>query len=141
MKSVTLIFMIVLFFSISVSFAENKITTEDTYGTWINADYNEKYGRAKEIHHPEGISEWYSKVKDTKPAFTLNYTLTDSYYDDVGNLWMKYTFLTIEDGSTGYIIFKFSESGKVRESVWMEARYPDEMSPIGGNYVIHYRKE
>ena len=78
----------------------------------------------------------------TKPSFTFSYTLSDSWYDNEGNFWIKYTFYSFEeDGYSGYIIFKFSDSGKVRESVWSGAKYPDEMSQIGGNYAIHYRQE
>jgi len=141
MKIRVLYLIIPMIFVLSISFAENKITVEDIFGTWINSDYNEKYGRAKEIHHPDGTSEWYSKETDTEHGYTLKYTITDIWYNEEGNLWIKSTFFTIEDSSTGYIIFKFSDSGKVRESVWSEAKYPDEMSPIGGNYAIHYRHE
>jgi len=141
MKSKTFMLVITLLLATSVSFAEEKIRIEDTYGTWVNSDYNEKYGWAKEIFHPDGTSEWYSKITDKKPSLTFSYTLSDSWYDNEGNFWIRYTFYTFEeDGYSGYKILKFSDSGKVRESVWSGVKYPDEMSPIGGNYAIHYRQ-
>ena len=142
MKTRMLFVLIALLFVVSVSFAGDKITIEDTYGAWINSDYNtEKYGRAKEINHPDGTSEWYYRVTDIEPCYTLKYSITDSWYDKEGNFWIKCIFYTIEENSTSYMIFKFSDSGKVRESVWSGVKYPDEMSPIGGNYSIYYRQE
>ena len=141
MKTRILLLVLMLLFGISVSFAGDKITIEDTYGTWINSDYNEKYGRAKEIHHPDGTSEWYGKITNTEPGYTLKYTITDSWYDKEGNLWITYTWFSIEEGTSGYIIHKFSDSGKVREKVSSSQDYPDEMSPIAGNYSILYRQE
>ena len=142
MKTRMLVVLIALVLSESVSLSDDEITFEDTYGTWINSDYNtETYGRAKEINHPDGTAEWYYRVTDIKPCYTPKYTIKDSWYDKEGNLWIKCTFFTIEENTTSYMIFKFSNSGKVRESVWSGAKYPDEMSPIGGNYRIHYRQE
>jgi hypothetical protein len=142
MKTRVLSLVVTMIFVVSISFAEDKITIEDTYGTWINSDYNVKqYGRAKEINHPDGTAEWYYRVTDIEPGFTLKYTIKDSWYDKEGNFWIKCTFYTIEENSTSYMLFKFSNSGKIRESVWSGVKYPDEMSPIGGNYRIHYRQE
>jgi len=139
MKARMLLSVIILLLVFSLSFAGDKITIEDTYGTWINSDYNEVYKPAKSIYHSDGTYELYSKVTDTKPAVTGKNTITDSWYDKEGNLLIKNIW--VEVGSTGYGIIKCSDSGKVREYVWSGADYPDEVSPIAGNYWIQYRQE
>jgi hypothetical protein len=148
MKTRTLIFVIVLLFALFVSFAGDKISIEDIYGTWVNSDYNENAYMGKAIEHPDGTYELFNKVTDTEPAWTRKEIITDSWYDKEGNLWISYTFeeiylYTVVDlpDFSGYGLYKFSDSGKVRENVWAQADYPDEMSPIGGNYSIHYRQE
>ena len=142
MKTRKLALLIVLLLMVSLSFADDKISIDDIYGIWINSDYNGNYPpRAKEIHHPEDTSEWYYRVTDSEPGYTFKYTRTDSWHDNEGNLWIKYTWYCNEDSTSGYMIIKLSDSGKTRESVYSEVKYPDEMSPIGGNYAIHYRQE
>ncbi len=151
MKSRMLILVIILLFTVSVSFAGGKISIEDTYGTWVNADYNEKGQYVKEIDHPDGTYDLYLKLTDTEPTWIGEKTIIDSWYDKEGNLWIKWTIFWEEERSSykqpvgsnpnSYGLFKFSDSGKVRESVRSNKDYPDEMSPIGGNYAIHYRQE
>ena len=151
MKTRMLILVIILLFTVSVSFAGGKISIEDTYGTWVNADYNEKGQYVKEIDHPDGTYVLYLKLTDTEPTWIGEKTIIDSWYDKEGNLWIKCTIFWEEERSsyerevggqsTSYRLYKYSDSGKVRESVWSYQDYPDEMSPIGGNYAIHYRQE
>ena len=83
--------MIVLFLAVSLSFGEDKISIDDIYGTWVNPDYNEKGQYAKIINNPDGTYEWYSKDTDTEPAWTGQHTITDSWHDRKGNLWVKST--------------------------------------------------
>jgi hypothetical protein len=142
---------IVVLLAVSVSFAGDKISIDDIYGTWINADYNTKGQMAKVIEHPDGTYDRYLKVTDPEPTWIAEKTITGSWYDEEGNLWVKCTYFFEEERSsyqreeggkiTYYGLYKFSDSGKVRESVWSVQDYPDEMSPIGGNYEIHYRQE
>ena len=139
MKTRTLVLVIVTLFAVSVSFADDKITIEDTYGTWVNSDYNVVYKPAKSIYYSDGTYEIFSREIDTEPAITGKNTITDSWYDEEGNLWVKNTW--VEVSSTGYGLFKFSDCGKVLEYVWSEVDYPDEVSPIAGNYWIQYRQE
>ena len=146
-----LILVIILLFTVSVSFAGGKISIDDIYGTWVNADYNEKGQYAKEIDHPDGTYDCYQKLTDTEPTWIGEKTIIDNWYDKEGNLWIKWTIFWEEERSSykqpvgsnpnSYGLFKFSDSGKVRESVRSNKDYPDEMSPIGGNYAIHYRQE
>ncbi len=77
-------------------------------------------------------------------------TIIGSWYDKEGNLWIKWTIFWEEERSSykepvggdlySYGLFKFSDSGKTRESVRSAQDYPDEMSLIAGNYAIHYRQ-
>ncbi len=151
MKTRTLILVIIFLVVISVLFAGKKISIEDTYGTWVNADYNTKGQMAKEIDYPNGTYAEYQQLTDTEPTWIGEKTIIDSWYDKEGNLWIKWTIFWDEEkssykkvvggGGPWYGLFKFSDSGKVRESVRSNKDYPDEMSPIGGNYAIHYRQE
>ncbi|HUT65974.1 MAG TPA: hypothetical protein VMZ05_07470 [Spirochaetota bacterium] len=150
MKTRTYLSIFILLVAVLVLFAGKKISIEDTYGTWVNADYNEKGQMAKEIDHPDGTYDRYPKLTDTEPTWIAEKTITGSWYDEEGNLWVKCTYFfeeerssfQYEEGSllTYYGVYKFSDSGKIRESVWSVQGYPDEMSPIAGNYAIHYRQ-
>ena len=139
MNARMLILVIILLLLFSLSFAGDKITIEDTYGTWINSDYNEVYKPAKSIYHSDGTYELYSKVTDTKPAVTGKNTITDSWYDKEGNLLIKNIW--VEVGSTGYGIIKCSDSGKVWEHVEISGDFPTEMDENHTQYHIYYRQE
>jgi len=140
MKTRAFVLTIVLLIAVPLSFADDKISIDDIYGTWVNPDYNEKGQYAKWVDHPDGTYELYSVMDYPEPTYTGKETITGSWYDKEGNLWVRWTYLNTV-GEFGYGLYKFSDSGKVRESVWSESDYPDEMSPIGGNYSIHYRQE
>jgi hypothetical protein len=151
MKARTLILVVILLLATFVLFAGKKISIEEAYGTWVNSDYNEKGQFAKEIDHPDGTYDLYQRLTDTEPTWIGEKTIKDSWYDKEGNLWIKWTIFWDEEkssykravggGGTYYGLFKFSDSGKVRESVRSAQDHPDEMSPIAGNYAIHYRQE
>jgi hypothetical protein len=136
--------------AVSVSFAGDKISIDDIYGTWVNADYNTKGQMAKVIAHPNGIYDYYLKTTDPEPNWIGEETITGSWYDEEGNLWIKCEMFFEEErssyklavGSTpySYELYKFSDSGKVWEKVSSSQDYPDEMSPIAGNYAIYYRQ-
>ncbi len=140
MKSRMLILVIILLFTVSVSFAGGKISIEDTYGTWVNADYNEKGQFAKVINNPDGTYEMYNKDTDTEPVWKDKYTVTDSWHDRKGNLWVKSTFVNDVTGLTGYKLSKYSKDGTTWENVWSAGDYPAEMSPIAGTHSILYRQ-
>ncbi len=141
MKSRTLIFVVILIFATIVLFAGKKVTIDVIYGTWVNSEYNETGKDAKWIINPDGTYKAYRSEKDTDPAWTGNYTVTDSWHDRKGNLWIKRTFDTVflEDW-IGYELSKYSNSGKVWEAVWQSSGYPTEISPLGGTYAIRYRQ-
>jgi hypothetical protein len=141
MKTKKFALVIVLFLAVLLSFAEDRITIDDIYGAWVNPDYNEKAPAAKWISHEDGSFEIYNKITDNKPSWTGKESITGSWHDKEGNLWIQFIAVYNEDGYTCYHLSKYSDSGKVWESVWTGARYPEEMSPIGGNYTIHYRQE
>ena len=74
--------------------------------------------------------------------WTLQYTITDSWYDDEGNLFVKYEGALdfAQQSSHAYFLNKFSNDGTVWEMVWSGVDYPNEVSLIGGNYRIYYRQ-
>ena len=140
MKTRTLILVIIFLVVISVLFAGKKISIEETYGTWVNSDYNEKGQWAKVINNPDGTYALYNKDTETEPAWTGKYTVTDSWHDRKGNLWVKSTFVTDETGFSGYELSKYSKDGTTWENVWSAGDYPAEMSPIAGTHSILYRQ-
>ncbi len=46
-----------------------KISIDETYGTWVNSDYNEKGQYAKEVDHPDGTYDLYQKLTDPEPMW------------------------------------------------------------------------
>ncbi len=141
MKLRTLILVVILIFATFVLSAGKKISIEETYGTWINSEYNEKGIEALVVMTSDGKIARYNSEKDTDPLWTGNYTVTDSWYDRKGNLWIKRTFDSdTHDDFIGYELSKYSNSGKVWEAVWQSSGYPTEMSPIAGTYEIRYRQ-
>jgi len=141
MKSGKLIITIAFLFTVSLIYAEDKISIGDTYGTWLNADYNFSGQNAKILITPEGIVEEYNKDTDTEPIYRSQRTITASWHDSDGNLWMKCKLVELDMGEKRYELDKFSDFGKVWELVWRGSDFPDEMSPIGGSYEIHYRQD
>ncbi len=140
MKTRALILVVILIFATIVLFAGKKISIEETYGTWVNSDYNEKGQWAKIIINPDGTYALYNKDTDTEPAWPGKYTVTDSWHDRKGNLWVKSTFVNDIDYASAYILEKISKDGLTMEWVWSMADYPTEMSPIGGTHAIRYRQ-
>ncbi|MHA2218900.1 MAG: hypothetical protein ACXACY_23505, partial [Candidatus Hodarchaeales archaeon] len=53
------ILILALLFAVSVSFASDKIKIEDTYGTWVNSDYNTEVQFAKIICYADGTIAVY----------------------------------------------------------------------------------
>ena len=140
MKAITFALVIALLLGVSLSFAGDEIAAYVTFGTWINSDYNDKGQPAKVIVNLDGTMKFFPAETDTIPWCQGTYTVTNHWHDRRGNLWIKYSYNPTGYG-TKYFLSKYSDSGKVWELVWMEARYPDEMSPIGGNYGIYYRQK
>jgi hypothetical protein len=141
MKTKTLILVVVLFFAVSLLFAEDEISVNDIYGTWVNADYNQKSQYAKWINLPDGTYEVYNKIMGSEKDSSGKQTITDSWYDEEGNLWIQCIYERETDDTVAYVVYKLSDSGKIRETVWSKVDYPEEMSPIGGEYSLHYRQE
>ena len=136
----TIVLIIILLLLTSLSFADARITAQDTYGTWSNSDYNVKAPYAKIIVNPDGSIKRFQTVTDTEPKCQGTYTVNDNWYDSTGNLWIKFDYKTT-GGRTFHVLSKHSESGTVWEWVSSEIKYPTEMSPIAGNYAIYYRHE
>jgi hypothetical protein len=143
MKFKTLIIVLALLFAASVSFAGDKISIDDIYGTWVNPDY--KFGFAEEviILNSDGTIVGYQYKTDIAPEYTCQSNIADSWYDNEGNLWIKFDGPCVgilNPNFYTYWLNKFRHDSMVWESVWSEVDYPTEMSPIGGNYVIYYRQ-
>jgi hypothetical protein len=131
----------ILLFAASLSFAGDKISIDDIYGTWVNSDYNEMAQFAKVIISPERMGEGYKIETDSEPSWIWEITVADSWHDSDGNLWIKWSIVTVDTGYKAYELNKFSRSGSVWEWVHSAGDYPTEMSPIAGTYSIHYRQD
>ncbi len=142
MKTRRLLSIFILLVAVLVLFAGKKISIEDTYGTWVNSDYSVSAEAEVIICNPDETVIGYSKATDTDIDWTLQYTITDSWYDDEGNLCVKYEGAVdrVQTSSHLYFLNKFSNDGTVWELVWSGVDYPTEMSRIGGNYTIYYRQ-
>ena len=142
MKTRTFVLVISLLFAVTIAFAEDKIRIEDTYGTWINTDYNVSAPAEVIICNPDGTVIGYSKATDTDIDWKAQYTITDSWYDSEGNLFVKYEAPVdrVQQTSHLYFLNKFSNDGTVWEMVWSGVDYPTEVNRIGGNYTIYYRQ-
>ena len=142
MKARTFVLVILFCVAVSLSFAVDKISIDDVFGTWVNSDYNDELWKAgKKVTNPDGTDLAYGKETDTEPAWKTEFTIIDSWHDKEGNLFVKGTFVIKEENKSGYYLDKLSNAGKVKETVWSQADYPDEVSPIGGIYEIYYRQE
>ena len=88
MKSGTLISVIALISVASISLADNTITVEDIYGTWVNQDY--KFGFAEDviIINPDHTIVGYQYKTDVEPAYICQFPIAESWYDNEGNLWI-----------------------------------------------------
>jgi hypothetical protein len=142
-KTILIVVVIILLFAVTISFVEDKIKIEDTYGTWVNPDYNIANPAEVIICKPDATLIGYAKATDTDIDWTLQYTITDSWYDDEGNLFVKYEgpLVFAQQSSPAYFLNKFSNDGDVWEMVWSGVKYPSEVSLIGGSYRIYYRQE
>jgi hypothetical protein len=143
MKFKTLIIVIALLFAASVSFAGDKISIDDIYGTWINSEYKFGMYEAVIILNPDGTIVGYDKETDAEPEYTCQSTITDSWYDNEGNLWIKFDGPGVGVLNPNFYLYwlnKFSHDGTVWESVFSGVDYPTELSLIGGNYIIYYRQ-
>jgi hypothetical protein len=145
----TLVLILILVFAeliIAGSCATGKktyISTNDALkklsGTWVNSDYNEKGQMAKVIINPDGTELGYDKETSTDYYYKEEFTITDTWYDPEGNLWIKSIWVNVFNES-GYELLKLSNSGKVMEIVWSSVDYPDELSPLAGTYGIYYHQ-
>ena len=143
MKTTLFVLVIILLVPVTISFAEDQIRIEDSYGTWVNPDYNIANPAEVIICKPDSTLIGYAKATDTNIDWTLQYTITDSWYDDEGNLFVKYEGVLDLAHQSFHTFFlnKFSNDGTVWEMVWSQVKYPSEVSLIGGIYRIYYRQE
>ncbi len=79
MKTRKLLISIILLSTSLLLFAVDKITIDQTYGTWVNSDYNYSGQNAKITITPEGIVEEYNKDTDEDPIYRSKRTITDRW--------------------------------------------------------------
>jgi hypothetical protein len=150
MKTRSLFFVIILLSAVSVSFAGDKISVDQFYGTWINENYNEyRYHHAKVIFNPDGPFAYYENINDTKPKVFGTFILKDSWVDSEGNIWIledEYVGTYFEGKKVShYYINKISNSGRTLESFRHSSnvgQYPEEkdLNPNDSWYRVHYRQ-
>lgn len=135
------IVILVLLFPISVSFASDNIKIEDTYGTWVNTDYNTKVQFAKIICYADGAIAVYEKESDTEPKWIGKCVITNSWCDLNGNLWIKreVTYKLTGQIVKSYWLEKYCNDCTKREYVWSNLVCPTELSQQKDKYAIHYR--
>jgi hypothetical protein len=127
-----------------------EVVKEDNalFSTWVNAEYEGKAPAfsAKFVTFPDGRQLDYLKIADTTPEWESRFTIEETWIDAEGNHWYKSRWTTDyypykEARFKGYGLIRISASGTVWEGVGAEAGYPEELSPIGGQYGIYHRQE
>ena len=138
--TLVLVFIVVLAGCATGNKAYKKSFKEEVVGTWINPDYENRYGHhAKVVIKPDGMYEGYPNAQDTEFKFGL-LTITDRWIDSEGNIFYK----ALADnllGTIKYELWKLSKSGTVFEYVWDNLEYPTDINPDGPGYRIIYRQQ
>jgi hypothetical protein len=125
--------------------AQNKL-----FGTWINEEY--EYNNYKLIYNSDGKAFVYSKwakVPDYECRFTIEKTWTDekgyTYYKTL-EIWSTIPFddsrsLNSDLGPwRSFAVHRINPSGDTKEIVSSADGYPEEFSPVSGDYGVHYRQ-
>jgi len=149
MKSITLIFVIVIFSMTSFLFAEDvkkPISQADFLkvfiGTWVNMDYGDFFKPQKVVYSPDNRWEEYIFLTDDQPEHYGPYTIDEMWTDSKGDIWFKVSAKCIAPTHYGtpLTLGKISNAGKVLDSVWQYSRYPTEISAIEGAVSTYYRQ-
>ena len=149
MKSMALIVVLVLFFMSSLIFAEdvkNAISEKEFFqvfsDTWVNEDYlGTVYEKQKVINYSDGKWEEYNLIKDAQPYHYGIYTMDAIWVDSNDDIGYKARRECLVHGTKYFILGKINNFSTVWEYVWSGVDYPNEVSLIGGNYMIYYRQE
>ncbi len=115
--------------------------------TWVNAEYDGNYYLVAKIEiYPDGRELDYLRVSDTIPEWEGRPTDEEKWIDAEGNHWYKgrgfwHEYRTKQGEQELFFLSKVNPSGTVLESVVAQADYPEELSPVGGQYGIWYKQE
>jgi len=116
-------------------------------GTWVNAKYDGTWFTPAKIELlPDGRELDYLRISDTTPEWEAKSTDEEKWIDAEGNHWFKgygifHDYGTNQNEQKWFVLSKINASRTVLESVTSQADYPEELSPIGGQYSIWYKKQ
>jgi hypothetical protein len=116
-------------------------------GTWVNEKYDGTwYTPAKIELLPDGRELDYLRISDTTPEWEMQNASGEEWIDSEGNYWFKGQGIWVDYGTNQneqkfFILSKINASRTVLESATSQSDYPEELSPVGGQYSIWYRKE
>ena len=94
--------------------------------------------------YPDGTWDGYQRTSGSALAGKGSYVLVEKWTDSEGNIWYKMHvwYGPIFEGHPGsYELDKFSESGKVWESLSFKDAFPSEIDKSIYKYNILYRQE
>jgi len=118
---------------------------EVLYGTWANEEYENYYG--KYIYNSDGTGLHYSRATLKNPDLECRFTIEERWTDRNGCTyykilfqWGSYPYDESTPKKTWFIVIKIDPSGNVMETVGTKFQYPEEISPLDGSYMIHYRQ-
>ena len=150
MKTRTLVSILILVLAvliISEGYASEKKVSKQDYkfvsSTWINEEYNSHAFPARWELHRDGTFDGYNRISDTGKKYTGYYVIVDKWTDSEGNIWYKMHvgYGPIDEGPpSAYELDKFSESGKVWESISDNSAFPTEIDESHAKYHIYYRQ-
>jgi hypothetical protein len=120
--------------------------SEELYGTWVNAKYNDRAIWAIQNFKPNGTFEHYDNDSAANPPYIGHYLVNDKWTDLKGNIWYTFYQSGGEKGSItgpeGYWLSKISNNGNILEMLFSSNEYPEELDPesLKHLYVIYYRQ-
>lgn len=123
------------------------VANDPLYGIWLNPEYGglraDTYARWEIF--PDGRELRYINDSDPKPNCEMrDMVIAETWVDSERNRWYKGYYSQslypyAEEMVHVFWMRKLNATGTTLEFVGSEARYPAEMSRIGGEYFIHYK--
>ncbi len=117
------------------------------FGTWVNEEYDtsDRYMTARFVIFPDGRQLEYRKIADREPSYEDSNVFEEKWIDAEGNHWYKirvtnWAYPSRAGLMEAFMLVRISASGKILEGVFSQAGYPTEVSSLGSQYGIFYKR-
>lgn len=98
------------------------------YGTWSNKDHDGTAEPSKYDFNLDGTWAIYRTTTDKEPSGFGEYSITEKWTDDMGNVWYKTTWKGALDSESKYGLTRVSDSGTILEAAFSVTKYPTEIN-------------